>query len=109
LLAGEPVLDRLDHGQLLSRVCPGGLGVGRGQGGGLGVFEVVGLSRDRLRGRVVSSLLILASAEQAPRDGSAGGLVFAVVALGRVGSCFDQVASFDIESGHVVAAGAGHE
>ncbi|MBX2852181.1 MAG: hypothetical protein KTR15_10585 [Phycisphaeraceae bacterium] len=41
LLPGEPVLDCLDHGELLMQVGRSGLGVGRGQGGGRGVFEVV--------------------------------------------------------------------
>jgi hypothetical protein len=105
LLPGEPVLDRLDHGQLLTQVRANGLGVGRGQGGRLGVLEVVGLSC-RFGGLL---FLVLSSAEEAPGDSAAGGLAVVVVALGLGGSCLDQAVSFDIESIHVVAAGASHE
>jgi hypothetical protein len=106
LLSPEPVFDRLDHGQLLVQLGGGGLGVGRGQGGGLGVLEVVGTAGGLLVGLL---LLVLASAEEAPGDPAAGGLCVAVVACGLVGACFDEAGTFDVESGHVVAARAGHE
>ncbi|MFK7790350.1 MAG: hypothetical protein AB8C95_12765 [Phycisphaeraceae bacterium] len=47
LLAGEPVLDGLEHGQLLVQVGQGKfgwLGVGRGQRRGAGPLEVVARS-----------------------------------------------------------------
>lgn len=105
LLTGEPVLDGLDHGQLLLLAHGRGLGVGRGQGGRLGVFEVVGLPL----GLSLGLFGLASSAEEAPRDGVAGRFVVVAVALGLFGTCLDQAVPFDIESGYIVAARAGHE
>lgn len=104
LLPDEPVLDGEDHREVLLGVGQRGLGVGRGQGGLFGVLEVVGSVAQGL-----GLLLLLAVfTQETPSDAVACGFAVLVVSSGLFGSCFYQAVSFDIESGHVVAARANH-
>ena len=104
LLACEPVLDGLDHGQLLMQVSEARLGVGRGQGLRLGVLKAIFGEPEAF----TLSLLLASPSQETPRYRSAGRLAIAVLALGLGCSGLDQAVSFDIESGHVVAARANH-
>lgn len=132
LLAGEPVLDGLQGGEVLLQgghadLCVllhagGGIGrdIGCGQCGGLGRFVMVLVPTD-------CGLVRLFATSGEPASGRffrrflrrlferhiagavARGLGVAVVAGRLLGPCLDEALAFHVESGHIVAARAGHE
>ena len=102
-LSAQPVLDRLQHRELIFQLGLPGLGVSRGQGCRLGVFVAV---RSRAGGGFV--LFSAAPGQPAPCGAVCGGLGVAVVAGGLARTGLNQALPFDVESGYVVAARANH-